>query len=317
MSKLNKNFLFYRAWNEETAKLWLKKVFDTYDVNKDGFLERSEINDWRKKTTHPKDYRPFESDAEWKEYIKVHFGVELGDVPKITFEQLFAIQKAQDAKSQYLGGNTLFTDLWHMLDLGVISDSSLVPHVVIKSKCSRCGESKRLIDYRGVAADVKGQGGQWLKPDTDRVCIECETEQHLKSITRTFELNGIEFVYKFLWTPAPPGPSVGVTERKEITRLYVDGNLVGRIDYREEGPNYVARTFFDEKPVKSVAYFALDDKEPREKIIEEKNKDDARKYFGNLAKRTGTTPKDLALILSDLFLFPTPYQVNDIFAIEG
>ena len=254
--------------------------------------------------------------VEWREYIKVHFGVDLGENPKITFEQLWTIQKQMDQKAQYLGGNTLFTDLWHMLDLGVISDDSLVPHVVIKSKCSRCGLSKRLIDFRGVAADVMGQGGLWLKPDTERICIVCEAEQHLKTITRTFELNGIEFVYKFAWTPAPPAAVPGASERKEITRLFVDGGLVGRIEYREEGPNYVARTFFDEKPVKSVAYFALDDKAPREKIIEQKNKEDARSYFESLAKRAGTTPKDLALVLSDLFLFPTPYQVNDIFAIE-
>jgi len=62
MSKTNKNILFYKKWDETTAKAWLAKIFDTYDVNKDGFLERSEINDWRKKTTHPKFYQPFESD---------------------------------------------------------------------------------------------------------------------------------------------------------------------------------------------------------------------------------------------------------------
>lgn len=28
MSKSNKNILFYQNWNEETAKLWLKKIFD-------------------------------------------------------------------------------------------------------------------------------------------------------------------------------------------------------------------------------------------------------------------------------------------------
>jgi hypothetical protein len=309
MSKTNKNILFYQKWNEETAKQWLKKIFDHYDANKDGSLERSEVNDWRKKTTHARDYHPFESDEEWKEYLKVHFGIDLGADAKITLEQLFAIQKAQDSKAQYLGGNTLFTDIWHMLDLGVVGDSSLVPHVVIKSKCCRCGQSKRLIEFRGVAADVKGQGGQWMKPDTERVCIECEPEQHYKTITRAFELNGVDFVYKFMWNP-PPG------EKKEITRLYVDGALVGHIEYREEGRNYAARTYFDGKPVKSVAYFALDDSVPREKIMEEKNKEDARLYFNNLAKRTGTNAKDLALILSDLFLFPNPFQVADIFALD-
>jgi len=315
-TKTNKNLLFYKKWDEETAKKWLKKIFDHYDANHDGFLERSEVNDWRKKTTHPKDYHPFESDAEWKEYIKVHFGIDLGEQAKITFEQLFSLQKAQDSKAQYLGGNTLFTDIWHMLDLGVIRDDSLVPHVIIKSKCSRCGVNKRLIDFRGVAADVKGQGGQWTKPDTERVCIECEPEQHLKSISRSFELNGIEFVYKFAWTPAPAVPLPGGSERKEITRLFVDGALVGRVVYQEEGRNYVARTFFDEKPVKSIAYFPLDDQGIHQKFVEEKNKTEAKQYFESLAKRTGTSVNDLALILSDLFLFPSPYVVSDIFALD-
>jgi hypothetical protein len=309
MSKSNKNALFYSKWNEETAKLWLKKIFEHYDANKDGTLERSEVNDWRKKTTHPKDYHPFESDDEWKEYLKVHFGIDLGAEAKISLEQLFSIQKAQDTKAQFLGGNTLFTDIWHMLDLGVISDASLVPHVIIRSRCSRCFKSKRLIEFRGVAADVKGQGGQWMKPDTERVCVDCEAEQHYKTITRSFELNGIEFVYKFLWL-APPA------EKKEITRLYIDGAVVGSIEYREEGRNYVAKTFFDGKPVKSVAYLALDDTVPREKIVEEKNRQEARQYFESLAKRTGTNVKDLALILSDLFLFPNPFQVADIFALD-
>jgi hypothetical protein len=308
--KSNKNVLFYKKWNEETAKAYLKKIFDYYDANKDGTLERSEVNDWRKKTTHPKEYRPFDSDDEWKEYLKVSFGVDLGTEAKVTFDQLFAIYKAQDSKAAYLGGNTLFTDLWHMLDQGVISDPSLVPHVVIKSKCSRCGQNKRLIDYRGVAADVRGQGGQWLKPDTDRVCIDCESEQNYKTITRSFELNGVAFVYKYLWTQPP-------SEKKENTRLYVDGALVGRIEYREEGANYVAKTFFDQKPVKSVSYFALDDPVPREKFVEESTKQEARAYFASLAKRTGTSVNDLALILSDLFLFPNPYQVSDIFALDA
>jgi len=309
MSKTNKNALFYQKWNEETAKTYLKKIFDTYDVNKDGALERSEINDWRKKTTHPKDYQPFESDQEWKEYLKVHFGVDLGAEAKITLEQLFQIQKVLDSKAQYLGGNTLFTDIYHMFDLGVISDAGLVKHVVIKSKCSRCGQSKRLIDFRGVAADVRGQGGQWLKPDTERVCIDCEAEQQYKTITRTFEINGVQFEYKFLWMPPP-------AEKKEITRLYVDGALVGRVEYREEGRNYVAKTFFDNKPVKNVAYFALDDPQPREQFIAATTKAEARAYFEQLAKRTETTSKELALILSDLFLFPNPYIVSDIFALE-
>ena len=30
MSKTNKNALFYQKWNEETAKAYLKKIFDTY-----------------------------------------------------------------------------------------------------------------------------------------------------------------------------------------------------------------------------------------------------------------------------------------------
>jgi len=315
MSKANKNVLFYERWDEETAKSWLAKIFKTYDVNGDGQLERSEINDWRKKTTHPRDFRPFETDDEWKEYVKVHFGIELAEA-KITLEQLFAIQKAQDVKAQYLGGNTLFTDIWHMLDLGVISDPTLVPHVIIKSKCSRCGEQKRLLDFRGVAADVKGQGGQWMKPDSDRVCIDCESEAHLKTITRYFEINGVEFVYKFAWSPLPPGALPTAVEKKEITRLYIDGSLVGRIDYTEEGRNYVARTYFDGKPVKLVVFFALDDKNPRTKIVEEANKAEAKRYFESLAKRTGFSVSDLALTLSELFLFPNPYQVSDIFALE-
>lgn len=61
-TKTNKNILFYKKWDEETAKAWLKKIFDHYDVNNDGFLERSEVNDWRKKTTHPKFFEPFEDD---------------------------------------------------------------------------------------------------------------------------------------------------------------------------------------------------------------------------------------------------------------
>lgn len=61
-AKTNKNILFYKKWDEETAKAWLKKIFDHYDVNNDGFLERSEVNDWRKKTTHPKFFEPFEDD---------------------------------------------------------------------------------------------------------------------------------------------------------------------------------------------------------------------------------------------------------------
>jgi hypothetical protein len=82
---------------------------------------------------------------EWKQYLKVHFGVDLGEGPaKISLEQLFTIQKAQDSKAQYLGGNTLFTDIVHMLDLGVISDAGMVKHVVLKSKCSRCGDYKKL-----------------------------------------------------------------------------------------------------------------------------------------------------------------------------
>jgi len=202
-----------------------------------------------------------------------------------------------------------------MLDLGVISDAGLVPHVTIKSKCSRCGNLKRLIDFRGVTADVKGQGGQWLKPDTERVCIDCEAEQNLKSVTRYFSLNGIEFVYKFLWTPAPAAPLPGVQERREITRLYVDGSLVGRIDYQEEGRNYVARTYFDEKPVKSVSYFPLADPQPTETFVNEAARAEAKHYFETLAKRAETSVDNLALILSDLFLFPNPFQVGDIFAI--
>ena len=86
-------------------------------------------------------------------------------------------------------------------------------------------------------------------------------------------------------------------EKKEITRLYVDGALVGRVEYREEGRNYVAKTYFDNKPVKNVAYFALDDPKPREQFIEATTKAEARAYFEQLAKRTETTSKELALIL--------------------
>jgi len=314
MSKTNKNILFYQKWDEETAKQWLKKIFDTYDVNKDGVLERSEINDWRQKTTHPKYYAPFASDDEWKEYLKVNFGVDLGDGPaKITVEQLFQIQKAQDAKAQYLGGNTLFTDIWHMLDLGVISDPGLVPQVKLISKCSRCGEKKRLLHFRGVTADVRGEGGQWLKSDQDRVCVECEAEAHLKQITRYFSLNGVDFEYRFSWQP--PAAAGAVADRREITRLYVEGALVGRIVYQEEGRNYVARTFFDEKPVKVVQFFALADTKAREEFVGAV-REEAKAYFTGLAKRCGTNAHDLALILSDLFLFPNPYQVGDIFGID-
>jgi len=200
-----------------------------------------------------------------------------------------------------------------MLDRGVIStkDTGLVPHVVLLSKCSRCGEKKRLIEFRGVSADVRGQGGQWLKPDTERVCVECEAEQNLKTITRYFELNGVEFEYRFAWsTPGAGG------ERREITRLLIDGSIVGRVDLQEEGRNYVARTFFDEKPVKVVAYFALGDEKPRETFPGDTRKE-ARAYFDSLSKRCGTNAHDLALILSDLFLFSSPYVVADIFGIDA
>jgi Ca2+-binding EF-hand superfamily protein len=311
-TKTNKNILFYKQWTEETARLWLEKIFNSYDVNKDGFLERSEVNDWRQKTTHPKFYKPFATDDEWKEYLKVSFGLDLGaGDAKITLEQLFQIQKAVDQKAQYLGGNTLFTDIWHMLDLGVISDSGLVPHVVLRSKCSRCGEKKRLLDFRGVTADVRGQGGQWLKSDQERICVDCEAEQAFKSISRSFELNGIEVEYKFLWVP----PAQGATERKEITKLFIDGSLVGHVDYQEEGRNYVARTFFDRKPVKVVTYFQLGDPLPRETLVGDVQKE-AKAYFTALAKRAGTNTHELALILSDLFLFPNPYQVADIFGLD-
>jgi hypothetical protein len=63
-------------------------------------------------------------------------------------------------------------------------------------------------------------------------------------------------------------------------------------------------------------FFALDDKVPRTKIVEEANKVEAKKYFEGLAKRTGFSVNDLALTLSELFLFPNPYQVSDIFALE-
>jgi len=311
-TKTNKNILFYKQWTEETARQWLEKIFNSYDVNKDGFLERSEVNDWRKKTTHPKFYKPFASDDEWKEYLKVTFGIDLGaGDAKITLEQLFQIQKAVDAKAQYLGGNTLFTDIWHMLDLGVISDPGLVPHVVLRSKCSRCGEKKRLLDFRGVTADVRGQGGQWLKSDQERICVDCEPEQAFSSISRSFELNGVDFEYKFLWVPPVPGS----TERKELTKLFVDGSLVGHVDYQEEGRNYVARTFFDRKPVKVVTYFPLGETLPRETPVGDVQKE-AKAYFTALAKRCGTNSHELALILSDLFLFPNPYQVADIFGLD-
>jgi hypothetical protein len=310
--KTNKNILFYKKWDEATAKVWLKKIFDHYDKNKDGTLERAEVNDWRQKTTHPKFYTPFATDDEWKDYLKVNFGIDLGaGEAKITLEQLFAIQKSVDNKASYLGGNTLFTDIWHMLDLEVIGDAELVPHVTLKSKCSRCGDRKRLIDFRGVTADVRGQGGQWLKSDQERICIDCEAEQAFKTITRYFDLHGVEFEYKFMWVPPAPGAS----ERKEITRLYVDGLLVGHVDYQEEGRNYVARSFFDKKPVKIVTYFPLADPLPKEQWVGEVRAE-AKTYFSNLAKRSGTDSHQLALILSDLFLFPNPYQVADIFGLD-
>jgi len=201
-----------------------------------------------------------------------------------------------------------------------ITDAGLVPHVTLKSTCSRCGERKKLIDFRGVSTDVRGQGGQWLKADTERVCIDCEGESHLKTITRYFTLNDIEFVYKFAWQPPPASTGANAaapaqSERREITRIFVDGSLVGRIDYREEGRNYVARTYFDEKAVKIVAYFALGDEKPRETFLGDTRKE-AKAYFNSLAKRCNTNTHQLALILSDLFLFPNPYQVSDIFGLD-
>jgi len=162
---------------------------------------------------------------------------------------------------------------------------------------------------------VRGQGGQWLKADQDRICIDCESEQAFKSITRYFTLNDVEFEYKFLWVPstAPAGAPGG--DRKEITRLFVDGLLVGHVDYQEEGRNYVARTFFDKKPVKLVTHFPLADPVPQESYVGDVRKE-AKAYFTALAKRAGTDTHQLALILSDLFLFPNPYQVADIFGLD-
>lgn len=225
-------------------------------------------------------------------------------------DQLFEIQRIVDSKAMYVGGNTLFTDIWHMLDNGAIGDESLVPHVVLRSKCSRCGALKKMVDFRGITTDVHGEGGQWMKPDSERVCIDCEGEAHMQTISRHFELNGVAFVYQFSFTKnAEDGTA------REVTKLFVDGGLVGRIDYREEGRSYVARTFFDEKPVKLVTYFPLVDNKPTETFLGDARKE-AHDYFERLAKRAGSNANDLALILSDMFLFPNPYQVADIFGLD-
>jgi hypothetical protein len=305
--QLNKLILFYDKWDENQAKLWLKKIFDTYDKNGDGHLERSEINDWRQKTTHPKDFRPLTDDKEWADYLFTSFGIKL-EKPMITLEQLFEIQKIVDAKAQYLGGNTLFTDIWHMLDLGIINDPQLVPHVVLRSKCRICGEAKKMIDFRGITHDARGDG-QWSKSDNERVCIDCEEESAYKTVTRFFDLNGVKFKFRFSFVR-------DAMTAHEVTKLFVDDEVVGGIDFREEGPHFLAKAYFKGKKGKTTSLFALKDPEPVVEDVPEVQKA-AFEYYSQLAARSKVSVTQLTLILGDMFLFPNPDQVADIFGLTS
>eukprot|EP01128_Nolandella_sp_AFSM9_P005277 TRINITY_DN251_c0_g1_i2.p1 TRINITY_DN251_c0_g1~~TRINITY_DN251_c0_g1_i2.p1 ORF type:complete len:329 (+),score=121.12 TRINITY_DN251_c0_g1_i2:284-1270(+) len=304
---MNKLTLFYEKWDADKAKAWMKKIFQVWDTNDDGFLERSEINRWRELTTHKSDFHPFESDEDWVEYLKVNFGVELEE-PKITLDQLFEIQKEVDQRALFLGGNSLFSDLWHMLDQGLIKDDQLVPHVVLKSECCICRKLKTMVNFRGITHDVRGDG-QWSKPDTERVCIDCEEDSKYKVVSRHFELADIPFKFKFSF----------LTEGKnshEVTKLYVDGELVGGIDYKGDGTNFAAKTYFKDKKVKTTSFFSLIDDEAQEKVDPEAGAF-ANKYFTELADRAKLSVNDLTLVLGDMFLFSNPDQVADIFFLES
>ena len=305
--EMNKLALFYENWDADQAKKWMEKIFNTWDKNGDGFLERSEINHWRELTTHKSDFIPFESDEAWIEYLKTNFGLELSEA-KISLDQLFEIQKQVDAAAAYLGGNTLFTDIWHMLDKGIISDEQLVPHVVLKSECSVCKQMKPMIAFRGITHDARGDG-QWSKPDNERACIDCEEDSKYKVVSRYFELNGVNFRFKFSFF------SEGKNSH-EVTKLYVDDELVGGIDYRGDGVNFAAKTYYKDNMVKTTSFFSLLEKEAVEKV-EAESANEASKYLSELAEKCKVNMNQLVLILGDMFLFSNPDQVADIFGLDS
>lgn len=339
-------FFFLFSYGER-----MEKIFKTWDKNGDGFLERSEINHWRELTTHPSDFVPFDTDEEWIEYLKNNFGLELSQ-PKISLDQLFEvlfsstpnrflilqIQKQVDAAATYLGGNTLFTDIWHMLDKGIISDDQLVPHVVLKSECSICKKKKPMIDFRGITHDARGDG-QWSKPDNERSCIDCEDDSKYRTVSRYFELNDVNFrvpalsfslstLSNFSSSSSLSSLRARTATKSRSFSWMVHSHescvteradeLVGGLDYRGDGVNFAAKSYYKDKKVKTTSFFSLLQKEVAEKV-EKENAEEASKFFSSLAEKCKVTTNQLVLILGDMvFHFlsshfshtPVPFQLS-------